>query len=196
MVALIVGAVIFLTGEGSDTERASPTTVASAPTVSVARSVVDRAPTTSAPSTTSTTVIDEAASEGPIRLPGVDDPHGAADIVQQLATALAHGEWDDARRVQPTSTQSDAGYAAGYRGLEESTVVVTDVTADSTRLTGAYVAWETADGLDRTSIYCMTWTVDPTGRTLSDARNSGAEERFDGWIDPATLTDRVDELCR
>ena len=148
---------------------------------------------TDAPTTT--------ASSGPgvsILTPGVSDSHGSVDVIQQVATALANGDWPAARALRPDLSNDDATLESGYGGLEQSTVIATSVSGDGTEVHGAYVAWETTASGDQTSIYCTDWTVDPdlgevTNETSKGLNNSQA--RWSRWVAPSDAVSDIEALC-
>jgi hypothetical protein len=121
-------------------------------------------------------------------------------VVQSLATALAEHNWDQARSIFPSLPESDAQLQTDYGGLNKSTVVVKG-TADNgdgtVSLTGAYVAWETVNGSQQTSIYCIGWDVNPgSGQVNSQSSiGSSVEDYQAGWADPQSLESVVTTKC-
>ena len=83
--------------------------------------------------------------------------------------------------------------------MNSSTVVVTgeDDGAETVGLTGAYVAWETVNGNEQTSIYCIGWTVDPTTQQVGNQASIAANlvDYENGWADPSTLVPVVESQC-
>ena len=124
----------------------------------------------------------------------------AMGVVQSLATALADHDWDQARSIFSGLSQSDEQLQSEYGGLNESTVVVTgeiDGGNDTVDLTGAYVAWETVKGNQQTSIYCITWAVDPGDHEVINQSSAGSnnEDYQSGWVDPQSLESAVTGVC-
>ncbi len=123
----------------------------------------------------------------------------AMTVVQSLATALADHDWDQARSVY-SSLGDDDSLQNGYGGLTESTVIVTNAidngNATST-LTGAYVAWESVNGSERTSIYCIQWLVNPGSQQVVNQTNidSPLVDYEAGNVDPTALVSVVSNQC-
>jgi S1-C subfamily serine protease len=119
-------------------------------------------------------------------------------IVQSLATALANHQWDQARTIYPL-LESDSQLAIDYGALQASTVVVTGENDGSTTvgLTGAYVAWETVNGDQRTSIYCIGWTVDPNDQQVVNQASIDSDlvDYQSGWADPSSVVTVVESQC-
>lgn len=203
VIAGIAGAVIVMTGSGSDSTDVATqaTTDATRDTVHAAdevgrtsaesKSAAVEAPAISPPPTT------VAPKPGQVRLgPGVDDPTGATRTVQDLATALAHGDWSRARAIRPGLSGDDAALESGYAALNESTVIVSYAAPDSTGVDGAYLAWETTDSGEQTSIYCRHWTLTNAGTTVTDeVGGTSMQAHWPRWVDPSEVTDEVIGLC-
>jgi hypothetical protein len=119
-------------------------------------------------------------------------------IVQSLATALGNHQWDQARAIYPL-LESDSQLAIDYGALNASTVVITGENDGSSTvgLTGAYVAWETVNGDQRTSIYCISWNVDPNAQQVDDQASIDSDlVNFEaGWADPSTVVTVVESQC-
>jgi hypothetical protein len=119
------------------------------------------------------------------------------NVVQSLATALANHQWDQARSIYPL-LETDSQLAIDYGALQASTVVITSENdGTTTGLTGAYVAWETVSGNQRTSIYCIAWNVNPNeqqvvGQTSID---SDLVDYQSGWADPSSVVAVVESQC-
>ncbi|HXW79945.1 MAG TPA: S1C family serine protease [Acidimicrobiales bacterium] len=122
----------------------------------------------------------------------------AMGIVQSYASDLAHHDWSAARGIDP-ALPSDAQLAAGYADLQASTVVITaeGASAANVVLMGAYVAWETFDGVNRSSIYCGQWTVNVPAGELVDVKSVGSDlvGYTAGWANPASLVPVVVAQC-
>lgn len=121
----------------------------------------------------------------------------AVSLVQRFADDLVQHDWPAARAIEP-GIPSDSVLAAGYAGLDASTVVVTGEvrSGGAVVLSGAYVAWEDVGG-PRTSIYCTQWTVNvPAGRILSaKAIDSDLIDYTSGWVSPTSLRGVVGGQC-
>jgi S1-C subfamily serine protease len=122
----------------------------------------------------------------------------AMQIVQSLANALANHQWELARSIYP-ALPPDSQLAIGYGALSASTVVVTNESdaASNVNLTGAYVAWETVNGNQQTSIYCIDWAVDTNSQQVQNASSidSNLVAYANGWVDPSTLVSVVQGQC-
>jgi hypothetical protein len=124
----------------------------------------------------------------------------AMNVAQSLASALASHNWVQARSIFSGLTQSDDQLQSEYGGLDQSTVVVTseshngDGTVD---LTGAYVAWETANGNQQTSVYCISWDVNPGSQQVvsQSADGPSLEDYQSGWADPQSMESVVTSQC-
>lgn len=152
------------------------------------------APVISAPRNTAAT----SKVGTPVLLPDVTDPKSAAPVVQRLATALAHHDWNAARATMPTLDQTDAQLESGYAALRESTVIVTSIFDDAYEVSGAYLAWEQlSDGARQTSVYCSTWSVDGSNGTVASAQSTGisSQAMWSGWKSPGEVADQVGHLC-
>jgi hypothetical protein len=122
----------------------------------------------------------------------------ALTIVQNLATALAAHNWDEARAIMPTISQDDGSLDQEYGGLNQSTVVVTveQDNGPTTLLSGSYVAWETVSGNQQTSLYCTAWSVDPGSNQVVSATAQAAHSDYQsGWVNPSDLTGAIQALC-
>jgi len=122
-------------------------------------------------------------------------------VVQSLAAALASHNWTLARSIFSGLSQSDDQLQSDYGGLDQSTVVVTGDGPDNpdgtVNLTGAYVAWETVNGNQQTSIYCISWDVNPGSRQVLSQSSDGPslEDYQSGWAVPQSLESAVLDRC-
>lgn len=121
----------------------------------------------------------------------------AMSLVQRFADDLVQHDWSAARAIEP-DIPSDSVLAAGYAGLDASTVVVTGEgrSGGDVVLSGGYVAWEDVGG-PRTSIYCTRWTIDvPVGRILSAGSiDSDLIDYTSVWVSPTRLRGVVSGQC-
>ena len=111
----------------------------------------------------------------------------AFTIAQNLATALANGDWAKARTLSPTSGSTDAQYQSQYGNLDASTVIpakaaVLSVTTYSLRI--GLVAHETNSGVKQTSLYCAHWNVDTAKGIVTQV--SGKKLRSENGTKAAT----------
>lgn len=186
------------------------TTVAPAPPPSPST-----APPTTPPPTRPTTA---PAETGPAAAVVPDDAPGsvrrAAATAQEGANALAAGDWDAARRLMPSlGDASDASLAQAWGALDRSTLVLTDWSdgrgrndddgddapersAGVTVLRLGQVAVErTADGT-RTSLYCVTWSVQGSKVVSVADQQVVAAPWQPGVADPRAAAAALDESCR
>lgn len=203
VLAAAIGTIVALSGsQSSDKATASIDRSADTSRSDAAPSVTDAAATelggahdsTLAPTTT----VPKPRPGVPVLLPGVTDPNHAVPIIQQLATALAHHDWNGARAAMPSLNQTDAQLQAGYGALHESTVIVTSEFDDAYEVDGAYLAWEQlSSGAKQTSVYCVHWEVDSTSQQVASQESTGTAHtaEWTGWVDPATVAAQVQSLC-
>jgi hypothetical protein len=129
-----------------------------------------------------------------------DDQQSAASTIQSLASALASQNWDSARNIYQNLSSSDSTLQSQYGALQHSTVVITqaDAPANPEVLHGAYVAWEAVPE-QRTSIYCVSWSVDTTQNVVVQSQSVGnpIAPYQSGWVSPndPTLLQTVQEQC-
>jgi len=121
-------------------------------------------------------------------------------VAQSLATALANHNWDAARSFFSGLSQSDSALQSEYGGLNLSTVVVTgesDNGDGTVNLNGAYVAWETVNGNQQTSVYCIDWDINPTAQqVLTQSSDGSSQEDYEpGWVSPQSLERVVQGQC-
>lgn len=118
-------------------------------------------------------------------------------LVQRFADDLVAHDWSAARAIEP-GLPSDSVLAAGYAGLDASTVVVNGEAraAGDVILSGAYVAWEDVGG-PRTSIYCTRWRVNPSAQRILSATTIDSDliDYASGWISARSLRGVVREQC-
>lgn len=92
------------------------------------------------------------------------DVAASLGLAQDLASALAAGDWEEARRLSPgLASSSDAEFEDGYEGLDRASLLLVDArrTGGIDELLVALIANERAGA--QTTIYCVESTVSPTG---------------------------------
>jgi hypothetical protein len=102
---------------------------------------------------------------------------------QRLADALASGDWDTARSLDPgLGTVSDAQLEDGYGSLDRATLLLVDARrqGDSDELLFVLVANERAGA--QTTLYCAQSTVNSTG--LVQPRSATVLQRSSGTNGP------------
>jgi hypothetical protein len=150
------------------------------------------------PTTAPTTPTDNEPGTAIPNIQLSSDGFAAMGVVQSLANALSSHQWDQARAIYP-SLGSDSELAADYGALNASTVVITGETDSGAvvDLSGAFVAWETVAGVQRTSIYCISWNVNPQATEVQSESSidSNLVAYQDQWTDPIDLVSVVASQC-
>lgn len=190
VVALVVAvaiAALVLSSSGGDTVDTSSTAAPAQSADGQAQPAATSAPPfTSAPRPSTTTT-----TEPP-------DP-AAVRTAQRLATALAAGDWPTARTMQPDRAgTTDALFARDYADLVASTVVpagpVSIGTSTQTLRLGLVAHQRDGDG-DHTTVYCVTWTVDPAAQTVVQQQNSSELTVLSGHVDPESQRSTIEANC-
>jgi hypothetical protein len=121
----------------------------------------------------------------------------ALAIAQDMADALADGDWRAVRRLSPTDRRTDAQLATDYAGLDSSTVVPASEAQLSSGLVDlrvGLVAHETRPAGPQTSLFCAHWIVDPANSTVQ--RLDAAHLRTEGGtIAPAEVEAELADTC-
>ena len=118
----------------------------------------------------------------------------AVRVAQDVASALANGDWNAVRRMSPTDQRTNSQFERDYAGLDSSTVVLARSTPLSSGLVDlrlGLVAHESRSSGPQTSLYCTHWIVDPVGSTVQ--RLDAALVRTVGGTVPAGQV--ADELA-
>ena len=203
VLGVVAGALVALTRSGDDPiATPPPSTTEPAPTTTAPPVETTAPPTTAAPTTTAAPP-PPTAPVGPasviVHPDAPKDVKDAATSAQGAANALAAGDWADARRRIPSlAGSSDAALAEAWAGLEQSTLVVTDwkERGPTTELRLGQVALEqVADG-DRTSLYCVTWTVRGDTVVSMAGQQVVAAPWQPGAADPKAAASVLTDACR
>jgi hypothetical protein len=121
----------------------------------------------------------------------------AVAIAQELGDALAAGQWDTARALNPGRGESDAFLQATYGPLVETTVVpaaVVETTAGRFDLRLGLVAHEAQATGRQSVLMCAHWTVDVPAATVT--RLSFTRLRVEpGFVDPASRAAELQTAC-
>lgn len=126
------------------------------------------------------------------------DSNRSVVLSQQLATALADGDWPEVRQLEPGKADySNQRFQNGWGTLRRSTLIpvrVNDLrSVDEWRF--LLVAHE-RDGGEITKLFCVTWEVDVASGTVDQTgRDSELIDEFAGWVDPATFLDASQREC-
>jgi hypothetical protein len=138
------------------------------------------------------------AVQGPAEAAPPSTPIGRALVVaQDMADALADGDWREVRRLSPTDQRTIGEFERDYAGLEQSTVVPVWAAGLSSGLVDlriGLVAHESRPTGPQTSLFCAHWIVDPSGRTVQ--RLDAARIRTEpGTTPPADVTAELETTC-
>ena len=118
-------------------------------------------------------------------------------MAQQVASALADGNWAAVRRLSPTDQRTNAQFERDYAGLDRSTVVLARETTLSSGLVDlrlGLVAHESRASGPQTSLFCTHWIVDPVDATVQ--RLDGALVRtVGGTVPPGQVAAELAGTC-
>ena len=167
------------------------TVLATTPPATEAPSVIP-APAAATPTTGANVLADPLPS-------GVSsaDVGPSLTLTQQFSDALAAGDWESARRLNPSlRALSDAEFEDGYGGLDRATQLLVDAqrTPSGDRLLLVTIANERAGA--QTTLYCVESTVSVDGAVRQTA--ASVLERYPGTIVVADVTSdpAITELIR
>jgi hypothetical protein len=120
-------------------------------------------------------------------------------LAQELAGALATGDWDLVRRLDsPKANLTDADFERGWGTLEASTILPISASGvgAATRWRVGLVAHERIDGTQITRPFCVNWDVDPVaGTVVQTGIGSVRLDDLTGWVDPITLLPSLRTVC-
>lgn len=187
----------------ADTVPASPPPPPPAPVTAIATTspATDAPPPIPAPAPPVTSPADANVLAEPFPS-GVSsaDVGRSLTLTQQFSDALAAGDWESARRLNPSlRALSDAEFEDGYGGLDRATQLLVDAqqTSSGDRLLLVTIANERAGA--QTTLYCVESTVSVDGAVRQTA--ASVLERYPGTIgvaevtsDPA-ITDLIRRQC-
>lgn len=190
IVALVVAvaiAALVLSSSGDETVDTSSTAAPAQTADRQAQPAATSAPPFTSPPRPSTTTTTEPPDPAAVR------------TAQRLATALADGDWQTARTLQPDRAgTSDASFASSYGDLVASTVVpagpVSIGTSTQTLRLGL-VAHQNRGGSDLTTVYCVVWTVDPAAQTVFQQDGSFELTSLSGHVDPESQRSTIEANC-
>lgn len=172
------------------------TPVAAAPPAPDTASTAPAAPVTTVVAPPATDAAAAAAAQ--VAAPPAAEPVEVT-AAQELASALADGDWARARQLNPAvATWSDDEFEEGYGDLAASTVVpvgTSDVGGGRMDLRMGLVAHQYVEGDRRTTLYCVTWRVDPALGTVGQQGAAAVLDTRSSWIDPAEIADEVRSGC-
>ncbi len=184
------------------------TTVATtvAPAETTPGSTATAAP--SAPATTATTLPGDPAAvpppppePGPVDAPGSPqvlsnalpsgpdyaDVEASFEVAQRFGDALALADWPLARQLSPELAGfSDADFVRGYGNTNRVSLMLRDARPDGPAYELLVVSVAVANGGTQTSLFCLTWAVDPVARTV-DQRDGNKLATWDGNAQPEAI---------
>jgi hypothetical protein len=176
------------TGATSPAAATVPTTATSA-----------AAPTASSPGAAPAPPPPPATAPAPAPAPAPPAPQAqqAVALAQQLGDALAAGQWDAARALNPGRNESDAFLQQAYGPLVRTTVVpatVVDTGRGRFDLRIGLVAHEEQPSGPQSVLMCAHWKVDVPASTID--RLSFNRLRVEpGFVDPASRADELKTTC-
>lgn len=170
----------------------------SAPSATTAPSLATTVPIPStAPAPTTASAPTTVATPSTAPPPPTTRPTRALVVAQQVASALADGNWAAVRRLSPTDQRTNAQFEKDYAGLDRSTVVPARQTPLSSGLVDlrvGLVAHESRTSGPQTSLFCAHWIVDPVTSTVQ--RLDGALVRtMGGTIPPSQVSAELATTC-
>lgn len=128
--------------------------------------------------------------------------------MQQLSNAYANEQWPLVRQVEPSKqTYTDEQFINGWRPLRQGFVFPIDRQIDAddgdARWRIALIGHETWNGTDLTTLFCLTWKVDPVSlQVLQLSEDAVAiygpqpdQPQRTGFVDPAALRTLINENC-
>ena len=195
----------------------APTTVALPPTPST-RPPSTIAPSTDAPAAIPSTTVDAAEPPVPTAVsaagPGTSQvlhdplPSGISfaeveesfALTQQLADALAAGDWDLVRRLEPARAGTPDSAFGGYTGLDQASLILVDARPQDNGYRHLLVSVANEGNGAQTSLYCLEWSANPeTGYVVQHGGAVGKLTTLDGTVSSETaVNDRslVDLMSR
>lgn len=127
--------------------------------------------------------------------------------MQQLNNAYAAGQWPQVRQFEPAKrVYTDQQFQDGWNGLRQGFVYPVNREQDSDGLSRwriGLIGYETWNNRDITTLFCLTWTVDPVSgavvqtnedNVLIYGSQAGQDQRA-GFIRPAALRPLILEQC-
>jgi tRNA A-37 threonylcarbamoyl transferase component Bud32 len=126
--------------------------------------------------------------------------------MQQLSDAYANEQWPLVRQLEPgKASLSDANFVNGWRPLRQGFVYPVDRSIDGglARWRIGLIGHETWNGNDLTTLFCLTWTVDPVSGSVSQTNEDNVtvygsqvgQELRPGFVDPSDLRKLIDQNC-
>jgi hypothetical protein len=186
---------------GSVTSAAGPATSATSPPSAAPTTAVVTIPATAAPTTTAapptTATPTSPATAPPPQTTAPSEETKALATAQALLDALANGQWNDARTLNPGRNESDAFLQRTYGPIEQATIVpaaVKPLSADRFDMRLGIVSHEAQAGGQQTVLLCSHWQVDAASQTV--VRLASTRLRVQGgYVDPGAVSGELTSTC-
>jgi hypothetical protein len=121
-------------------------------------------------------------------------------LAQQLADALAAGDWNAVRSLEPAKRGLPDSAFAGYNGLDRASLILLDSRPQGDGYRHLIVSVANEINGRRTSLYCLQWSANPsTGAVVEHGGVAGKLTTLQGMISAQqVLADRslVDLMTR
>lgn len=185
---------------GSVTSTAHPATSTAPPASAAGTTAVVTIPATAAAAPTTAAPATTAAPTSPATAPPTTAPSEEAKALataQALLDALANGQWNAARTLNPGRNESDAFLQNAYGPIEQATIVpaaVKPLSADRFDMRIGIVSHEAQPAGQQTVLLCSHWQVDAAAQTV--VRLASTRLRVEGgYVDPSAVTGELTSTC-
>ncbi len=185
---------------GSVTSTAHPATSTAPPASAAGTTAVVTIPATAAAAPTTAAPATTAAPTSPATAPPTTAPSEEAKALataQALLDALANGQWNAARTLNPGRNESDAFLQNAYGPIEQATIVpaaVKPLSADRFDMRIGIVSHEAQPAGLQTVLLCSHWQVDAAAQTV--VRLASTRLRVEGgYVDPSAVTGELTSTC-
>ncbi|MBT6444167.1 MAG: hypothetical protein HOK58_04170 [Acidimicrobiaceae bacterium] len=126
--------------------------------------------------------------------------------MQQLSDAYANEQWALVRQIEPgKAALADANFVNGWRPLRQGFVypVERSVVNGLSRWRIGLIGHETWNGNDLTTLFCLTWTVDPVSGAVVQTNKDNVtvygsqpgQQQQPGFVDPSELRLSILDNC-
>ena len=126
--------------------------------------------------------------------------------MQQLSDAYANEQWTLVRQLEPgKAALDDANFVEGWRPLRQGFVypVERSVVNGLSRWRIGLIGHETWNGNDLTTLFCVTWTVDPVSGAVVQTNKDNVtvhgsqpgQQQRPGFVDPSELRLSILDSC-
>jgi len=121
---------------------------------------------------------------------------------QQVADALAAGNWDVVRSLEPAKARfSDSAFAAGYTGLDRASLILVDARPQRDGYRHLIVSVANEGNGFETSLYCLQWSASTSTGSVTEHGGIGKLKSVRGTLtaqgvlnDPS-LVDLITRRC-